>query len=395
MSSTNTNTVIRMGNRKLLKQVFERCDCCPNIDFEHSPLFVLLETYAAIPPSKSGKLIHALQDILFVASKADNLSKVIETALECNYCLPPDFDTFKKRYDKAMYLYLNCKDVWDRALLFMTTDALYAHSWYHGIYLPKITPDLSDEARHKLEDNCAAHFWQTQHRGDSCEIKYVQRFNGVHYFYVYLNNYPEIVDTWEASGETGKKTMVRREESFSFNVVFAYNQNLGRLDTSCKGGLKHAKQLEKEFCEKILGYELKETEIVKKVYEIDQLKYRKNQLKPNLRLGVKRARILAMELRYKFMKNKRDKKYVGTDEPDSAIYDAIDREYNCRNVHLNLLKTGWVRVELTILHDNAKHKLLLELRPGQCKFSSENEILRYIGEEYLKETCIDVQPELF
>ena len=76
MSSTNTNTVIRMGNRKLLKQVFERCDCCPNIDFEHSPLFVLLETYAAIPPSKSGKLIHALQDILFVASKADNLSKV-------------------------------------------------------------------------------------------------------------------------------------------------------------------------------------------------------------------------------------------------------------------------------------------------------------------------------
>ena len=133
MSSTNTNTVIRMGNRKLLKQVFERCDCCPNIDFEHSPLFVLLETYAAIPPSKSGKLIHALQDILFVASKADNLSKVIETALECNYCLPPDFDTFKKRYDKAMYLYLNCKDVWDRALLFMTTDALYAHSWYHGI----------------------------------------------------------------------------------------------------------------------------------------------------------------------------------------------------------------------------------------------------------------------
>ena len=357
MSSTNTNTVIRMGNRKLLKQVFERCDCCPNIDFEHSPLFVLLETYAAIPPSKSGKLIHALQDILFVASKADNLSKVIETALECNYCLPPDFDTFKKRYDKAMYLYLNCKDVWDRALLFMTTDALYAHSWYHGIYLPKITPDLSDEARHKLEDNCAAHFWQTQHRGDSCEIKYVQRFNGVHYFYVYLNNYPEIVDTWEASGETGKKTMVRREESFSFNVVFAYNQNLGRLDTSCKGGLKHAKQLEKEFCEKILGYELKETEIVKKVYEIDQLKYRKNQLKPNLRLGVKRARILAMELRYKFMKNKRDKKYVGTDEPDSAIYDAIDREYNCRNVHLNLLKTGWVRVELTILHDNAEHKL--------------------------------------
>ena len=218
MSSTNTNTVIRMGNRKLLKQVFERCDCCPNIDFEHSPLFVLLETYAAIPPSKSGKLIHALQDILFVASKADNLSKVIETALECNYCLPPDFDTFKKRYDKAMYLYLNCKDVWDRALLFMTTDALYAHSWYHGIYLPKITPDLSDEARHKLEDNCAAHFWQTQHRGDSCEIKYVQRFNGVHYFYVYLNNYPEIVDTWEASGETGKMTMVRREESFSFNV---------------------------------------------------------------------------------------------------------------------------------------------------------------------------------
>lgn len=132
MSSTNTNTVIRMGNRKLLKQVFERCDCCPNIDFEHSPLFVLLETYAAIPPSKSGKLIHALQDILFVASKADNLSKVIETALECNYCLPPDFDTFKKRYDKAMYLYLNCKDVWDRALLFMTTDALYAHSWYHA-----------------------------------------------------------------------------------------------------------------------------------------------------------------------------------------------------------------------------------------------------------------------
>ena len=29
------------------------------------------------------------------------------------------------------------------------------------------------------------------------------------------------------------------------------------------------------------------------------------------------------------------------------------------------------------------------------KFSSENEILRYIGEEYLKEACIDVQPELF
>lgn len=109
MSSTNTNTVIRMGNRKLLKQVFERCDCCPNIDFEHSPLFVLLETYAAIPPSKSGKLIHALQDILFVASKADNLSKVIETALECNYCLPPDFDTFKSGMTKQCICILTAK----------------------------------------------------------------------------------------------------------------------------------------------------------------------------------------------------------------------------------------------------------------------------------------------
>ena len=126
---------------------------------------------------------------------------------------------------------------------------------------------------------------------------------------------------------------------------------------------------------------------------IDQLKYSKKQLKPNLRLGVKRARILAMELRYKFMKNKRDKKYVGTDEPDSAIYDAIDREYNCRNVHLNLLKTGWVCVKLTILHDHAEHKLLLELRPGQRKVGRGNEIVSYILEEYCREACITVQPD--
>lgn len=231
MSNTNTNTVIRMGNRMLLKQVFEECGCRPNIDFERCPQFVLLETYASIPPSRSGKLIRALQDILFVASKAENLSKVIETAVERHYCMPPDFDLFKRRYDKAMYLYLNCKDAWDEALLFMTTDALYAHSWYHGIYLPKIEPDLSEKALHKLEDNCAAHFWQAQHRGDSCEIKYVKRSNGIHYFYVYLNDYPEVVDTWETADNSERKTMVRREESFSFNVVFAYNQNLGRLDT--------------------------------------------------------------------------------------------------------------------------------------------------------------------
>ncbi len=395
MSTTTTNTVIRMGNRNLLKQVFERCGCFPKIDFEHSPRFILLETYASIPSAKSGKLLRALQDILFVASNSENLSKVIETASEYNDVLPPEFDDFKKRYDKAMYLYLNYPDVWQKSLLFMTADRLYANSWYHGIYLPKIEPNVSKEAIRRLEDNCAAHFWQAQHRGDSCDIRYIKRANGIHYFYVYLNNYPELVDTWESADGTARKKRIQREESFSFNVVFAYNQNLGRLDTSCKGGLKHAKQLEKEFCEHILDYELKESEIVKKVYAVDQLKYRKNQPRPNPRLGVIRARIAEIDLYFLYMKNRHDRKSYGRDEPDSAFYDSIDRETNPRNVHMNLLRCTWVKLELTVMLDGMEQILTMEIRPGNCKISSENETLRHIGEEYLKEECIDVQPELF
>ena len=399
MSGINTNTVIRKADRKLLKALFESCECLPDIDFEHAPRYVLLETYATMPLERSARIQRVLLDIMFFASGDDILAKAVEAALECGYILDSGFDVLKNRYDKAIYLYCNCHDIWAQTLLFAKSDEKSAQTWYHATGLPKMSPRHDEQTIRNLENNCSAQFWQKQHRGDSCHIEYHVRNNGLHYFFVYLNNYPEVKEVWEKREENqangNKMVMIRREENFSFSVVFIYNQELGVLETCCMGGRKYVSSLERIFCEHILTHDLKDTEIIKNVYAIDDLKYRKNQLRAMPEIGVLRARISGMELHYRFTKGKKDVKYMAKDDPDSAIYDAFDREYNGKNVHMNLLRVAWVQLELDILVDGNVETLFIFLRRNVCTLKSNSEHLRRIGEKYLQETGVDVQPSLF
>ena len=113
-------------------------------------------------------------------------------------------------------------------------------------------------------------------------------------------------------------------------------------------------------------------------------------------IGITRVWISCLEFNYHGV-NKRRSHRISLDEVerDDEIYSIMEHDLDRVKVPLSLVSVRFVRIMLEIELNGVKRRMAIEVRKNSCTLKSNADELRKIGERFLQETGIDVQPNLF
>lgn len=393
MRPYNPMTVLKMSARFLLAQFFAEKKCDLGIDVGTAKFYELRDAFNCLPGAKLLSVERIMRDVFFFASDDETLTKAIEAVEVLGYTFPVEFSNLKNRYDKAFYIYLNYREIWEASSLFAHSDTLSAQHWYRFHIPSHMTMKHDPETLGKLGSDISAYFWQHQQRGKHYIAEYQERHNGLQYIFVYLSDYSDIYEKWET--DSGEEKLVRREECRAFNIVFIHNPEQGVIETYCMGGVKHAKHLQEAFCRNIFTMPIKNEEVRKNTYSINDLKYIENMLKPCPRLGVANPRIVMMQFSIPETKRRSHAISVEDNSDGEEIYRSLAHDLHPTNYPLDILKITKIRLLLDIMLDGVSRTMSITVQPNKCTLRSNLEELRNIGEQYLLEEGVDAQPRLF
>ena len=388
----NPMTVIRQTSRKLLQAFFAEQGCLDFIDFEKDKLYEIQDAFRTLPEKPMTRAEAVMRDVFALAGDESVLLRILDEAQRHDIRIEEDYGKLKSRYDRAFYIYLHHRDLWAQNCTFLQVDRLPSRHWCRCPNLPR-KPPMTDQATcEKLGKQISAFFWQKQVRGKKYLIEYQRRSNGLHYYFVYLSDYSNSYEAW--SDESAE--LERRNETRAINMVFAYDEQFGTLDTYNLGGTSIAIVLQKMFCDAVLGHDLVDKTVLKSAFDIERLKYRGNMPVAMPHIGITRVWISRMGFNYHGVGNRRGHTFnVGNPVHDDEIYSVMEHDLNGENVPLSLISVNYVRIMLEIELNGVKRHMAIDLRKNSCTLKSNADELRKIGELFLRETGIDVQPYLF
>lgn len=388
----NPMTVIRQTSRSMLKAFFAEQKCLECLNFDKDKLYEIQEAFRALPDRVLRRVELVMRHAFNFAGSKSVMIRLMDEAQQRGINIADELESLKSRYDKAFYIYLHHRDLWEQTTVFAQVDMLGSRHWTRCPNLPKIAPRTDEVARLDMGRQISVFFWQKQVRGKKYLIEYQKRTGNLHYFFVYLSDYANSYEAWSEHG----CELERRDESRAINMVFAYDELFGTLDTYNLGGVTVARVLQKIFCDAILKHELIDEQILKSAFQIDRLKYRKNQPQAMPEIGVIRSRIVCFDFSYAGVgKKRRHRISIDDVANDAEIYDVMDHDLNCEQVPLNLVTVRFVRLLLDIDLDGVKRKMSIEMTANSCTLKSNVDELRLIGEKFIQENGIDVQLRLF
>lgn len=392
MRMYNPMTVIRRTSRSVLRRFFETLGCLNWMDFENEKLYEIQDAFRMLPEDALRKAEAVMRDVFILAGNENALLRLLDEAGERKSELASEICHFPNRYDMAFGVYLNHRELWDKTCAFLLVDNLPSRHWCRCPNLPKQAPRTDRSACEDLGRRISAFFWEKQVRGKKYLIEYQKRTDGLHYYFVYLSDYANSYEVWSEE----KPGLERKNETRVINMVFAYDEQFGALDTYNLGGAKIAVELQKIFCDSILGHNLVDRQILKSAFDIDRLKYRKNMPDALPNVGIARAWISCLEFLY-IDAGKRHTHRMSTDERtvDEGIYAVMEHDLNRDNIPLHQVVVKFVRILLEIDRNGVKRRMAIELTRNSCTLKSNADELRKIGEHFIQETGIDVQPNLF
>lgn len=152
--------------------------------------------------------------------------------------------------------------------------------------------------------------------------------------------------------------------------------------------------LNEAFCKAILNQEVSSSRTIKHAFQINQLIRRENMLKPMPELGVERVTMFSVDLAL----YDRGKQNVARRSIDRKMCSNDDMYSNLESCDLYANKKAYpqsIKISLEMNIDGISREMIIDLTRNSCSLRSNSEDLRQIGEEYLRRSGIDEQPELF
>lgn len=392
MKQYNAMTVIRQSSRTMLGEFFGHEKCLECLDFKKDKLYEIQTAFLALPD----KILHHLEVIMRnVFNFANSNSTMVRLADEVKEFGAEDIsklEQLKSRYDKAFHIFLHHPEIWGKACTFAQADNLCNRYWTRCSALPQIVPLTSEAALETMGEKISAYFWQKQVRGKKFLVEYQKRTEHLHYYFIYLSDYANSYELWSEN----TNELECRNECRPINMVLAYDEQYGSLDTYNLGGGEVTAVLQRIFCETILQHTLVEKKTLKSAFSINQFLLRTNMLRAIPELGVKRAWISCLEFTYFGVDRRRSHRIsTGNNVPDDEIYNIMEHDLNRGSVQESFTKVRFVRIMLDIELNGVMRKMCIELTRNSCTLKSNLEELRIIGEKFIKESGIDAQPDLF
>lgn len=284
-------TVLRMVPNELLEAFFQKLDNpCYGMNWRRlgrrqiEPLLALFDYF---PPGQREPAESILRNVFELACESG--AKVIRelakgsNAADALTGLPQHGNL----YHQAMWVWLQTPGLFEQAVLFHQVDRLSWWSKRNG--LPRTTPSTDSATLTQLAADVSRLLTSEQGRGKHCTIEHVLRDDGTHYFFCFPDDYVQTVTLHDRRGRLRTRTLRQ-----TFEIIFAYRQDDGTLETFAQVPPRLKRELDEAFAWLILETSLGPA-LPKRVYDLNRLKACRFQLNTDPRDHV-HARIRRLEL---------------------------------------------------------------------------------------------------
>jgi hypothetical protein len=301
-------------------------------------------------------------DFLNVAGLAtkQGIQVIIEEGKFHNRDLVAELATFPSHTEKAFHTLLQYPRVFRVASQLNYADNLTRY-WHRRHDLPKKPPDISAEARMALRKAVSDYYVENQGRGQYHDFD-LRRHGSVHYFIVYLSDYP---DTFAGFDDEGK--MRRRPQTPAFDVVFRYDESRGHLDLYAEGPKQLRRDLEELFAKTALAEDLSLQSPDGVAFHLDHLKDPSFSFPTESAAGIFSVTIRTMQLSVPDKSTGRVTLELLPYTDGGNIHDLIEDALNKNNWRLEDLRVDQVKLKVTFLHGRPRPKTVtFNLSPNSC-----------------------------
>ncbi len=346
------STVLRMTPNELLAECFVKLGHdetkIPWMWLARQEIEPILTYLGGLEQDKRNEIESVLHSVSDLAYDAGYMA-ILEAAPHCAvWDLPSLVPIDLCIWGRVMWVWLHHPRVFEKAQIIHQVDQL---SWWRKRNdLPVTDPDTSPEAKTALAAEISKLF-KDQGRGKDCTVEVMSR-DGIDYFFAYPDDFVQNVTVHDEHGKLAPAAIRQ-----TLLVVFAYDRNLGTLETYAKLTKRHKERLEWIFASRILAWNLGPHE-PDPAYELDHLK------DPTFELAVDPAdliRVRILKMRLQAPNGRRLLVEIDDRDSEDNIHCAIQ---DCVNLELMPLER-WSVSQVTfcfefLFKDNRK--------PGQMSF---------------------------
>ena len=246
-------TVFRMSDKTQLRQFFtlfsKETDMIGWEDVNRRNILALEQFFDALPPPVRAQAEVILRNIHALACEEgmEALGDAAKT-LHDDSSWNEMFHSTRNLYTKSLSAWLDYRDIFECAVQFFGIDS--RTWWRKRIDLPKITPELDEDAIENLENEIEILLKTTQGRGYVCTVEMTARSNGVYYFFAHPDDYVR-----DSLVHDDDNNLVHQTIRQTFEIVFAYDSIEGSSELSARLPKRLREALEATFLKHVLGVE--------------------------------------------------------------------------------------------------------------------------------------------
>lgn len=301
-------------------------------------------------------------DFLNVAGLAtkQGVQVIIEEGKFHNRNLVAELAALPSHSEKAFHTLLQYPRVFRVASQLNYADNLTRY-WHRRHDLPKKPPNISAEARAALTKALSNYYVKNQGRGQYYDLD-LRRHGSVHYFMVYLSDYP---DTFAGFDNEGR--MKRQPQTPAFDVVFRYDECRGHLDLYAEGPKQLRRDLEQIFARTALSEDLSLEPPPGVAFHLDHLKDSSFSFLTEPTDGIFCVTIRTMQLSVPEKTTGRVTFELLPYADGGNIHQLIEVALNQNNWRLEDLSVDQVKLKVTFLHGKPRPKTVtFNISPNCC-----------------------------
>lgn len=378
-------TLSRPLLRKFLDVHYPNPDCDVPWTLSTAPRrTTFLDEWMSLPEQQRERMQLTLQEI-FHLSCEDGMRSLSTELRAARPDSLPDFHRLPHRLDQAMWSWLHHRDIFEHAILFAQADRLsHGRLWKRWKVSPPMKLQLTAENLQALEKRLAAWYFTREMRGRHCSIHHFERQNGTHYFFAYLDDWPNALMKFAADG-----SLHTSHGRYAFNNVFAYDSRTGTLDITAAPRKASEEALPRMFAETILGIKEASACRIRRVYHLDHLLHPEFQFKTEPDDRIAHIQLTHMRVGHRSAKPNGQYKEIGfgRDQSLAQIRDCVRRDLVDNDTDRDLLTVQSVGFRLQFRSKNNTRARPMSFHvsaPNTCDLKEKSEDQRQIGERCMK-----------
>jgi hypothetical protein len=374
-------TFLRQTPNHILKEYLSRKDLLKDIDFdilretEIDPIAMALDE---LPDQQRNGIEADFRQINGLACEKGVLVLIEEAGYDYHEIdILPIFAPMKNHYEKAFWVFLNHRTVFDISCDLAYMDSL--GSWSSRKVGTGLVPAVEAQDKQLLADE-VSEFYRKQGRGQRCHVdNYLRQHPERHCYFVYPEDYATTELSFNDEG-----AFYHRIRKPAFEVVFVYRPESGILEVSAKGGRKVIEALQEIFCNSILGLDGL-PKLDKRHFDLSKFSDKALKFVTEAADGIDKVTLRMLRLDLPGINNRRITLEASPSQDEQPIYTLIEQALNKANIPLDTAFVAKARLQFLFYPRDGKRGKTLTFEistPDRCTLKDDP--LDQIAKKYIE-----------